>query len=155
MGDEFVKSLTNLITKHFGKPRQPLQEIEKFYEEEMVAIEPLYCRPDEADLHNEGMSETEIRKMVANINENLDNISGNIAHVYNTEGFYFEKAWVNECECKIGDEVVLEGQPIIKVKFTDENLWELRKAGKLQGLSIGALGVKEDNPDYEEHTDEA
>lgn len=122
-----------------------LIEITKFNEEQMVAIEPLYCKPMDSDAHGQGMVEEEIRKMVDNINANIHKISGNIGHVFNTDGFYFVKAWVNECECRIGSEFVPEGQPIIKVQFTDETLWAMRKTGQLQGLSIGALGVIVEN----------
>lgn len=122
-----------------------LIEITKFNEEQMVAIEPLYCKPMDSDAHGQGMVEEEIRKMVDNINTNINKISGNIGHVFNTDGFYFVKAWVNECECMIGSEFVPEGQPIIKVQFTDETLWSMRKTGQLQGLSIGALGVIVEN----------
>lgn len=149
----FIEGLTSLITKYFGG-NNTLQEIKKFNEEEMIAIEPLYCKPMEADLHEEGMTEEEIRKMVEDINKNIDKISGNIGHAFNTDGFYFVKAWVNECDCMIGSEFVPEGQPIIKVQFVDEKLWDLRKSGKLQGLSIGALGVIEDNPEYKDEDSE-
>lgn len=154
MNNSFVEGLAKLITKHFGGTNN-LQQIVKFNEEQMIAIEPLYCKPMEADLHEEGMTEEEIRKMVDNINSNIDKISGNIGHAVNTDGFYFVKAWINECDCIIGDEIVPEGMPIIKVQFIDENLWELRKSGKLQGLSIGALGSVVDNPDYKEEESES
>jgi hypothetical protein len=150
MQKSFVEGLANLITKHFGSGQTNLQQIIKFNDEKMIAIEPLYCKPLEPDLHGEGMTEEEIRKMVDNINTNIDKISGNIGHAFNTDGFYFLKAWVNECDCVIGDEIVPEGMPIIKVQFVDNKLWELRKAGELSGLSIGALGVVVDNPDYKE-----
>lgn len=127
------------------KGKDSLIEITKFNEEQMIAIEPLYCKPMDSDAHDQGMTEEEIRKMVDNINTNIHKISGNIGHVFNTDGFYFVKAWVNECECMIGSEFVPEGQPIIKVQFTDETLWSMRKTGQLQGLSIGALGVIVEN----------
>jgi uncharacterized protein YdaT len=154
MNNSFVEGLAKLITKHFGAANN-LQQIVKFNEEQMIAIEPLYCKPMEADLHEEGMTEEEIRKMVDNINSNIDKISGNIGHAINTDGFYFVKAWVNECDCIIGDEIVPEGMPIIKVQFVDDKLWELRKSGKLTGLSIGALGAVVDNPDYKEEESES
>lgn len=135
-------------TKEFHtlkKGKESLIEITKFNEEQMIAIEPLYCKPMDSDAHDQGMTEEEIRKMVDNINTNINKISGNIGHVFNTDGFHFVKAWVNECECMIGSEFVPEGQPIIKVQFTDETLWAMRKTGQLQGLSIGALGVIVEN----------
>lgn len=150
MNKSLLEGFTALIQKHFGQTNQQLTQINKFNEEQMIAIEPLYCKPLESDAHDQGMTEEEIRKMVDNINQNIDKISGNIGHVFNTDGFYFVKAWVNECDCMIGTEFVPEGQPIIKVQFTDETLWDMRKTGQLQGLSIGALGTIVDNPEVNE-----
>lgn len=118
--------------------------IKKFEDEKMEAIEILYCKPMEADAHDEGMTEEEIRKMVSNFNQNIDKIKGNIGHIVNIDGFKPLKAWVNECDCYIGDEFVPEGMPLVKTKFTDVDLWEKRKAGLLKGVSIGARGVKVD-----------
>lgn len=142
-----IKKASNIVTT---KPESSKVEITKFNEEQMVSVEPLYCKPMDCDAHNQGMTEEEIRKMVDNINANIHKISGNIAHLFNTSGFYFVKAWVNECDCMIGSEFVPAGQPIIQVQFTDKTLWEMRKTGQLQGLSIGALGTIVSNPDYKE-----
>lgn len=124
--------------------------IVKFNEEEMIAIEPLYAMPMESDKHGEGMTALEIQKMVDNINKNIAKIKGNIGHMVNTDGYHFVKAWVNPCDCMIGEEFVPEGQPMIKVQFTDEKLWQMRKDGKLMGLSVGAVGSRRENPDYTE-----
>ena len=139
------------LSKYFGgsEDNSHLAVIKQFQEEEMIAVEPLYCLADEADAHKEGMTQETIRKMVDNFNTNIDNISGNISHVAMTDGFAPIKAWVNECECMIGDEYVPEGQPIVKVKFFNEVLWEARKAGELGGVSIGAKGKRTKNPDFQ------
>lgn len=122
--------------------------IKQFTEEKMEAIEPLYCLADTADAHKEGMTEQHIRKMVDNFNTNISNVKGNIAHIAMTDGFHPLKAWVNECDCMIGDEFVPEGQPIVKMKFTNEKMWEARKSGVLGGVSIGAKGKRIPNPEY-------
>lgn len=127
-----------------------LPVIKELNDEEMIAIEPMYTTPDTADAHEDGMSETEIRKMVDNANKNIKKIRGNIQHTMDTDGFHFLKFWVNETECYIGGNLVPEGIPIAKVQFTDPKLWELRKNGTLRGLSIGALGERVPNEDYEE-----
>lgn len=123
--------------------------IKQFDKVSMIAIEPLYINVGESDAHGDGMSLEEIRKMVANFNDNIDNISGNIHHIQMTQGFKPVKAWVNETECIIGDTVVPEGQPIVKVQFFDADLWQARITGELRGVSIGAKGQRVDNPDYE------
>ena len=143
--------VSKFLSKYFGgsEDNSHLAVIKQFQEEEMIAVEPLYCLADEADAHKEGMTQETIRKMVDNFNTNIDNISGNISHVAMTDGFAPIKAWINECECMIGDEYVPEGQPIVKVKFFNEVLWEARKAGELGGVSIGAKGKRTKNPDFQ------
>lgn len=118
--------------------------IKQLNDEEMVAVEWLYCAPMEADAHDEGMTATEIEKMVSSFNANIDKIAGNIGHAVNVDGVHPVKAWVNECECYIGDQLIPEGTPLVKMQFTDPDLWELRKNGTLMGVSIGARGVIEE-----------
>ena len=118
----------------------------KFDEEKMQVIEVMYCPPEYDDLHGERMSELEIRKMVDNFNDNIANVSGNLGHLKNTDKFKAVKAWVNEVDCYIGDEFVVEGTPLVKIQFYDAELYQARKDGVLKGLSIGAMGrtVKKD-----------
>lgn len=125
-------------------PQQPQTAIKhnKFDEEQMQVIEVLYCPPEKDDLHGERMSDMEIRKMVDNFNENITNVSGNLGHMKNTDKFAPVKAWVNEVDCYIGDELVVEGTPLVKIQFNDPELYQARKDGVLKGLSIGAMGVK-------------
>lgn len=126
------------------QPQEPAQLIKhnKFDEEQMQVVEVLYCPPEKDDLHGERMSDTEIRKMVDNFNENITNISGNLGHMKNTDKFTPVKAWVNEIDCYIGDELVVEGTPLVKIQFNDPELYQARKDGVLKGVSIGAMGVK-------------
>lgn len=126
----------------------PLQVIKhnKFADEQMQVIEVMYCPPEYDDLHGERMSDLEIRKMVDNFNDNIANVSGNLGHMKNTDKFKPVKAWVNEVDCYIGDELVVEGTPLVKIQFYDAELYQARKDGVLKGLSIGAMGrvVKKD-----------
>lgn len=120
-------------------PKQVIKH-NKFDEEKMQVIEVMYCPPEYDDLHGERMSELEIRKMVDNFNDNIANVSGNLGHMKNTEKFKPVKAWVNEVDCYIGDELVVEGTPLVKIQFYDTELYQARKDGVLKGLSIGAMG---------------
>ena len=38
----------------------------------------------------------------------------------------------------IGETLVKEGQPLVKIQFNSKEAWELRKSGDLMGVSIGA-----------------
>ncbi len=42
--------------------------IKQFTDEEMIAVEWLYCEPDAFDAHDANMTEGEIRKMVESFN---------------------------------------------------------------------------------------
>lgn len=145
------------FTKSLGKTSEPAPTPEepkptpatiikqnKFDEEQMQVIEVLYCPPEHDDLHGERMSEEEIRKMVDNFNTNIDNVSGNLGHIKNTDKFQPVKAWVNEVDCYIGEELVVEGTPLVKIQFNDAELYQARKDGVLKGLSIGAMGISEE-----------
>ena len=91
-------------------------------------------------------SET-IHKMVDSANEAITKgtLSGGLFHKENSKDIEIVKAWVNECPCVIGETEVPEGQPIVKVKFHNTELWEMRKDGRLKGLSIGGKGKREPN----------
>jgi methylaspartate ammonia-lyase len=117
-------------------------------EEEMIAIEPLYIKPNDADAHGDGITEQDLRKMVDNFNDNISTIKSKIHHQVEVDGFHPVKAWVNEVECYIGDTLVPELQPVVKMQFTDKTHWERRKASTYKGVSIGALGKRIPNPDY-------
>lgn len=149
------KALKKIVSKFSGSAKGQeyidgnVPVIKQFQEEEMVAIEPLYCPPGVADHHEEGADEAGVRSLVKSFNDNVDKISGNIGHAVNTPLIEPQKAWVNECDCYIGKEFVPEGQPIAKVKFHAQDLWEARKSGVLGGLSIGAMGHRRANEQYE------
>ena len=72
------------------------------------------------------------------VNVIRSDIQTGIAHKHKTSAFTVEKAWINECECTIGETLAPEGQPIAKIKFNNKEALELRKSGRLAGLSISA-----------------
>lgn len=114
--------------------------IKQFDDEEMIAIEPLYAAPDTADNDDEGMTLDTIKGMVESANAAIQEgrLQSKYFHKEVTSDFHFLEAWVNPCDCYIGESFVPEGQPIMKVKFDSEEAWEARKQGELRGLSIGA-----------------
>lgn len=116
-------------------------KIKQFDDEEMIAIEPLYCSVGEVDGHGDYIPTIEeMRGMVDAINKanTSEVLQSSISHVHKTAAFKLNRAWVNECECTIGDTVVPKGMPIAEIQFTNKAAWKLRKSGVLLGLSIGA-----------------
>jgi len=148
MTPEQIAEIFNSVLATFSKENEltpsglpsTIPVIKQYDDEKMIAIEPLYCGPMQVDAHGAAMSLEEINKMVDSFNKNISKISGNIGHMVNTEKFKPVKAWVNPCDCIIGETFVPEGQPIVQNQFYDKDLWEYRKAGKLLGVSIGAKG---------------
>jgi uncharacterized protein YdaT len=112
------------------------------------AIEVVYV-PYELDAHDQWARPDTIRKGCDNFNENLEkgNIKPNLYHfkddkgvIQETEAFEIMKSWINEVDSVIGDQAIPEGAWLCKLQYKDDNAWELRKAGVLQGVSIGAMG---------------
>ena len=144
------------IKKHFGGTTKEVEIVpevapkagmvmKQFDEEERIAYEPLYCPPDQADGHDEGMDEVEIVKMVDHINECIEGgvKLENLGHkVPITKAFEYLSAFVSPWpECVVGDQTVLQGQPVLVVKYHNERAWELRKEGIICGPSIGGTGI--------------
>lgn len=147
------KKVYNHLVKHYKefdkeppvfKSLDDMPIIKQFEEEEMIAIEPMYCLPNTPDGHGEGMDIDTVYKMVESANKAITErrLSGGLFHKQNLKEIELIKCWVNECDCQIGESFVQEGQPIMKVKFHDEDLWNMRKNGELKGLSIGAKGER-------------
>ena len=127
----------------------------KYQEEEMIAIEPLYINSDETDAHEDGITDEQLDLMVANFNKSIDNIRGNIHHQVMCDGFKPIKAYRMPLDVYVGDpndkdslSLIRKGEPVVEVKFHDQDLWEKRKSGFLKGVSIGAKGKRVPNPNY-------
>lgn len=137
---QLTQLFAEFVEKHFGTTKCDKMVIKAFDEEKMEAIEPLYILPGDVDAHGDTYTPEEARLMVNNLSKAISegNVTGNLFHKIDTDKFTIEKVWVNEVECMIGDTLVAENQPIVKVKFHCPVAWEKRKSGQLAGLSIGA-----------------
>jgi hypothetical protein len=138
--------IISTIEKYFGGAKKSNQVIKQFDDEQMIAIEPLYIAAGEVDAVGDTYDLEDVYEMVTNFNKAIEEktISSGLFHKSKTNSYTFIKAWVNECECTIGETLVKEGQPIVKVQFNNKIAWELRKSGELMGLSIGAKAVFEE-----------
>lgn len=118
-------------------------------EEERISVEVVYV-PEEFDTHNQYMTAETIRKACEDFNNNLSTISPNLYHLSNTNKFEILKSWINEIDMvsPTGQEVK-EGTWLVKLRYSPE-LWKMKIAGKIQGVSIGCRGVV--NPETGEIT---
>lgn len=119
-----------------------LKAIKQETQEERISVEIMYV-PEEFDAHNQFMTAETIRKACEDFNSNLaaGNISANLFHLSNTNKFEIIKSWINEIDMvsPTGQEVK-EGTWLVKLRYSPE-LWLEKKAGKIQGVSIGCRGV--------------
>ena len=113
-------------------------------QEERISVEVVYVPGDqERDAHGQWVSAQTVQAACEDFNSNLaaGNISANLYHLSNTNKFEILKSWINEIDMvsTTGQEVK-EGTWLVKLRYSPE-LWRMKKAGKLQGVSIGCRGV--------------
>lgn len=112
--------------------------------EEMISYEVVYV-PNEKDAHGEWMSEDTIAAGCENFNKNLKAgvVKSNLFHMQETDQFVIEDTWINkELDVKVigSDQTIPKGTWVAKVKYKDPDLWALRKANIINGVSIGGQG---------------
>ena len=113
--------------------------------EEMVSYEIIYS-PDEKDSHNQWMSKATLEAACKEFNTFLEkgDVKPNLFHLQDTDMFSIEDTWIQK---ELDVTVDGTGQPIkagswvAKLQYNDPDLWELKKAGVLGGVSIGCVGV--------------
>lgn len=146
--NSFVLSGVEKLLKSFGDIKgKGLPIVKQLDDEEMIAIEPLYIAIGDVDGVGDTYASEEVcRDMVASFNKAIEDgkMQGSYFHKMMTEDFTPVKAWLTETDCMIGETLVKEGQPLVKVKFNNEKAWEARKSNDLMGVSIGAVATWED-----------
>lgn len=119
--------------------------------EERISVEIVYI-PDERDHHNQYMSKATVAAACEDFNSNLaaGKISANLYHLSNTDKFEILKSWVQEeIDVVANGQTIPAGTWLVKLRYSPE-LWKMKKAGKIQGVSIGCRGVV--NPETGEIT---
>lgn len=146
------KSLTDkvvgILDKYFGGSKEHTTPILKsLNDEEMIAVEQLYIHVDGIDGVGDVYSSPDVMVgMVESFNKAISEgkLKSNYFHKYNTEDFEVNKAWIVEEDTIIGDTLVKAGTPLVENQFKNAKAWELRKSGKICGVSIGAVAEWEE-----------
>lgn len=140
---EILESVKGVLEKAFGEVEKstPVQVAKK---EEMISYEVVY-EPNVKDAHGEWMSTETVAKACEDFNEYLEQgvVQPNLFHQVNTNSFTIEKTWVvPEIDMIVEEtgEKVSAGTWVAKIRYNDDNLWTLKKAGVIGGVSIGAMG---------------
>lgn len=142
-----IDKMYQWFEKNFGGSQKEQVILKQFDEDEMIAIEPLYVAINDVDAVGDTYASPEVcYDMVDSFNKAIADgkMKGNYFHKLDTDDFTILKAWVNEVEAVIGESVVKEGMPLVKIQFNNEKAWELRKSGELRGVSIGAKATWEE-----------
>ena len=141
---EAVASALANLTKFFG-PSETTQEIVQVAKaEEMISYEVVY-EPNVKDAHGEWMSTSTVQKACEDFNKYLAEgvVQPNLFHTQNTDYFTIEKSWIVpeiDMVVEATGEKVKAGTWVAKIKYNNNDLWTLKKAGVIGGVSIGAKG---------------
>lgn len=135
---------------HVGRVKTAIQKdaksvsVIKDADEQMISYEVIY-EPDSKDAHGEWMSADTIVKGKDNFDaaRAAGLVKENLFHVVETDAFTIEKTWIQEefDVVVIGSEQLIKaGTWVAKVKYNDPELWLLKKANAVGGLSIQCSG---------------
>lgn len=136
-----------LVKTAIQKEATPVSVI-KDADEQMISYEVIY-EPDTKDAHGEWMSKDTIVKG----KENFDAaraaglVKENLFHIVETDAFTIEKTWIQE-ELNVvvigSEQIIKAGTWVAKVKYNDPELWLLKKANAVGGLSIQCSGFTDE-----------
>lgn len=139
---QLTQLFVEFLEKHFGASKEESPKkgvfLKQFKDEEMVAVEAIYIKSGDVDLHGDTISQEELQEVVKQLN--AGDVKPDLFHGIPAEAiFKINKAWINPYRCSFSEtgEEVPEGQPLVEIQFLNEAAWEMRKQGKLAGLSIG------------------
>ena len=141
--NKLLEAFSEFLEKAVGSTTQ--EQKSETLDEEMVSYEVIY-EPFTKDAHGEWMSDKTIEKAMENFNKNLQAgiVQPNLFHLKDTEAFTIESTWIQkELDVKViqTDEIIKAGTWVAKIRYNDADLWQLKKAGIVGGVSIGATGV--------------
>lgn len=140
---EMIDMFSSFIDKFFSKASD--EQVVEELDEEMVSYEVVY-EPMVKDAHGEWMTEATIADACDNFNHYLEKgvVNANLFHLKETDAFTIESTWVQkEFDVKViqTGEIIKAGTWVAKLRYNDEELWNLKKQGILGGVSIGGRGV--------------
>lgn len=136
MEENKIKSVVMKILRDAGIVKE---------KEQMISYEVVY-EPDVKDTHNQWMSKDTIEKGCEEFNKYLEKgvVKPNLFHYQDTDMFSIVDTWIQK---EFDVNVTATGEPIkagtwvAKIKYHNNDLWELKKQGVIGGVSIGALGT--------------
>lgn len=138
--EDKIDKIYNWLEKHFGGSEKEHVEIIKARNEELKQATHIVYQPNVPDLHGEWMSEDTIRKACHSFNMHCR--KANLFHKVETDKVDIVESYILPVNAKIGNVDVKKGTWLAVLQYKDDALWEMEKSGEIQGVSIGARGVK-------------
>lgn len=140
---EITAAVVGAICKAFGDVQQETKP--DVVTEEMISYEIVY-EPLVKDAHGEWMTEETLALACENFNQNLQKgvVQPNLFHLQNTTAFTIEDSWIQkefDVVVEATGEKIKAGAWVCKIKYHDDDLWILKKAGVIGGVSIGGKGT--------------
>lgn len=138
-----LKSISDVL------PVKIIKSSESITTDQMISYEVVY-EPNVKDAHGEWMTADTIKEGRDNFEKNLQagNVKENLFHLSPTTDFTIEKTWIQE-EFDVvvlgTDQKITAGSWVAKIKYNSEELWSLKKAGIVGGLSIQCSGYISDD----------
>lgn len=143
--EKILKSYTQEITESELNSEDALAGIKlpitKAVDEELKQATFIVMVPDEVDAHGDVTTEAEVRKACHNFNKY--SMKANLFHLVETDTFEFCESYCCPTDFVLGDKFVKKGTWLATIQSLDDGLWDLIKAGEINGLSIGALASVE------------
>lgn len=141
----WLSKILSKISK--AKVNKTLQYYENHKEEDLTTLEPIYSAYGEVDGHGDTYKDPEgpyqLTKALMQ-GKNKGTLQYSLYHTHKTKLFEMVDAWVNEEDYDLGDgRIIKKGMPVGIFKHKTQAMYDARVSGKLQGLSIGALGRAE------------
>lgn len=138
--DKIVELLGSCLN-HFGGSEQEYEVpvLKAFDEEQMEELSVVYS-PNVPDAHGEWASETTVAKISQDLKKGFSDgtLKLNLFHMDPLEKSDVEvlDVFLLEDEVTVGDKYAPAGTCVMKVKYHNKKLWELRKAGVIGGFSL-------------------
>ncbi|QYC52511.1 hypothetical protein [Salmonella phage SSBI34] len=112
--------------------------------EQMISYDIIY-EPDVRDAHNQWMSKETLVKAQADFKkaQEIGAVTENLYHLFDTDSFKIVDHWIQpEFDVTVSEtgEVIKAGSWVAKVQYSPE-VWELKKAGIVGGLSLQCGGM--------------
>lgn len=139
--ESLLKSLTDLIDKHFGSTKKTT--IIKQLDQELKEATFVVLVPDQVDAHGD-IYDADVVKDACEDFEKSEQRT-NLEHMFMVgEGVVeIKESFITDDDTFVGDTFIKKGSWLQTWKFNNEDIWKSVKDGHFNGLSVQCQGITE------------